>query len=136
LKPGTTDGADITALEQRCHAAMNDDINTPVMIGELFEGVRIINSVNDGKIALTAAGIEKLNMLMHGMVHDVLGLKHEQMAAADDHALDGLVGEFIRMRAEAKGRRDFAASDAIRERLAALGINLKDTKEGTTWERA
>lgn len=136
LKPGTTDGADITALEQRCHAAMNDDINTPVMIGELFEGVRIINSVNDGKIALTAAGIEKLNMLMHGMVHDVLGLKHEQMAAADDHALDGLVGEFIRMRAEAKGRRDFAASDAIRDRLAALGINLKDTKEGTTWERA
>lgn len=136
LKPGASDGADIAALEHRCYAAMNDDINTPVMIGELFEGVRIINSVNDGKLPLTATSIGQLAALMRAMVHDVLGLKHEQQNSGDDIAMDGLVGEFIRMRAEAKARKDFAASDAIRDRLLALGIALKDTKEGTTWSRA
>ncbi len=115
---------------------MNDDLNTPVMIAELFEGVRIINSVNDGKLSLTDAGIDRLKELFQRMVFDVLGLKPEQQAANDDVAMNGLVQEFIRMRAEAKARKDFAASDGIRDRLAALGITLKDTKEGTTWERA
>lgn len=136
LKPGASDGADIAALEQRCYDAMNDDINTPVMIGELFDGARIINSVNDGKLPLTAGGIDHLSTLMNSMVFDVLGLKQEQQAVGDDHAMDGLVQEFIRLRAEAKARKDFAASDAIRDRLLALGISLKDTKEGTTWARA
>lgn len=135
LKPGDLDGADIAALEQRCHTAMNDDINTPVMIGELFEGVRIINSVNDGKLGLSAASLDRLATLMRVMVHDVLGLQQEPRFVADDRAMDGLVAEFIRMRAEAKARKDFAASDAIRDRLLVLGIALKDTKEGTTWER-
>lgn len=135
LKPGSSDGTDIASLEERCYSAMNDDINTPVMIGELFEGVRIINSVNDGKLTLTAASITRLSALMQSMVFDVLGLKHEQAALQDDRAMDGLVGEFIRMRAEAKARKDYAGSDAIRDRLAALGITLKDTKEGTTWSR-
>ncbi|MBP7409039.1 MAG: cysteine--tRNA ligase [Flavobacteriales bacterium] len=138
LKSGAMDEADIASLEQRCHAAMNDDLNTPVMIAELFEGVRIINSVNDGKLALTGPAIERLKQLFDAMVFDVLGLKKEEGAlrqAQGDSAMDGLVGEFIRMRAEAKAKKDFVASDAIREKLAALGIVLKDGKEGTTWER-
>ena len=136
LKAGTADGADVAALEARCHAAMNDDLNTPVMIGELFEGVRIINSVNDGRLTLTAASIDKLRTLMQQMVLEVLGLAHERAAQADDRTLDGLVQAFIRMRAEAKAKKDFAASDAIRDRLLELGITLKDTKEGTIWSRS
>ena len=136
LKAGATDGADIAALEARCLSAMNDDLNTPVMIGELFEGVRIINSVNDGRLTLTAASIDKLRTLMQQMVLEVLGLTHERVAQADDRTLDGLVQAFIRMRAEAKAKKDFAASDAIRDRLLELGIALKDTKEGTTWSRS
>lgn len=139
LKPGAKDEADIVALEQRCYAAMNDDMNTPVMIAELFEGVRIINSVNDGKLMLTDAGIVRLKQLFDAMVFDVLGLKKEQVAlrqAQGDNTMDGLVGEFIRMRAEAKARKDFATGDAIRDKLKGLGIELKDGKEGTTWERA
>ncbi|MCW5899971.1 MAG: cysteine--tRNA ligase [Flavobacteriales bacterium] len=136
LKPGDSDQADIAALEQRCHQAMNDDLNTPVMIAELFEGVRIINSVRDGKMALTASAIERLRSLFKTMVHDVLGLLHEEARADDDQALDGLVRIFIQQRAEAKARKDFATGDRIRDQLAALGIRLVDTKEGTTWERA
>lgn len=136
LTAGERDDADIAALEQRCHDAMNDDLNTPVMIAELFEGVRIINSANDGKVALTAASIERLRGLFQAMVFEVLGLRREDAAQGNDGALDGLVQEFIRQRAAAKARKDFAESDRIRDQLAALGIVLKDTKEGTTWERA
>ena len=136
LKASASNDADIDALEQRCNNAMNDDMNTPVMIAELFEGVRIINSANDGKLALDAANIAKLKALFDTMVFAVLGLRKENEAADNDAVLDGLVQEFIRMRAEAKASKDFAASDAIRDKLMALGIVLKDTKEGTTWERA
>ncbi|MBL8011988.1 MAG: cysteine--tRNA ligase [Flavobacteriales bacterium] len=137
LKAAEADEADIDALERRCHAAMNDDLNTPVMIAELFEAVRIINSVHDGKLKLTEASIGKLRTMMRVLVRDVLGIREEVAdAKGDDHALDALVQEFIRLRAEAKARKDFATGDAIRDRLAAIGIVLKDTKEGTTWERA
>ncbi len=140
LRPATNadPGQDeaVRALAQRCHAAMNDDLNSPVMIAELFEAVRLINSANDGKVALGATAIEDLRTLMKAMVFDVLGLRTETAAAGDDTALDGLVQEFIRMRAEAKARKDFAASDRVRDQLASLGIVLKDTKEGTTWQRA
>ncbi|MBL7981673.1 MAG: cysteine--tRNA ligase [Flavobacteriales bacterium] len=140
LRPATNadPGQDeaVRGLAQRCHTAMNDDLNSPVMIAELFEAVRLINSANDGKVALGATAIEELRSLMNAMVFDVLGLRTEAAAAGDDTALDGLVQEFIRMRAEAKARKDFAASDRVRDQLAALGIVLKDTKEGTTWQRA
>lgn len=135
LKAGSTDDVDVAALGQRCYAAMNDDLNTPVMIAELFEGARIINSVRDGKQALTQPGIDRLKQLMEQMVYDVLGLQQEQVAGGDDKALEGLVQEFIRMRAEAKAAKDYATGDRIREQLDALGIRIMDTKEGTTWER-
>ena len=135
LKASETSDADIEALGSRCYAAMNDDLNTPVMIAELFEGVRIINSVNDGKMSLDAARISKLKDLFDTMVFDVLGLRKEKESDGNDSVLDGLVQEFISMRAEAKARKDFAASDAVRDKLLKLGIVLKDTKDGTTWER-
>jgi len=135
LKPAGNEAAEVIALEQRCYAAMNDDLNTPVLIAELFEGVRMINSVHDGKLAIDADGIQRLRDLFNTMVFDVLGLKKEVENKSDDAILDGLVKEFIRMRAEAKAKKDFATSDRIREQLKVLGIELMDTKEGTTWER-
>ena len=138
LEPTGADNAGITTLVQRCYAAMNDDLNTPILIAELFEGVRIINSARDGKVWLSAEAIAGLRELYATMVFDVLGLSKEngRADARSDAIMDGLVQEFIRMRAEAKAQRDFAASDGIRDRLATLGIILKDTKQGTTWERA
>ncbi|MCB0795433.1 MAG: cysteine--tRNA ligase [Flavobacteriales bacterium] len=135
LRPAASSEVDVAALEQRCYDAMNDDLNTPVMIAELFEGVRIINSVNDGKLSLDQEGIDQLSRLFEAMVFDVLGLMREGAGAASDRVLDGLVKEFIHMRAEAKASRDFATSDRIRDRLLELGIQLNDTKEGTTWNK-
>ncbi|MBP7449612.1 MAG: cysteine--tRNA ligase [Flavobacteriales bacterium] len=136
LRATGSDDAGVAALEQRCYDAMNDDLNTPVMIAELFEGVRLVNSIHDGKIAIDPNGLDRLRTLFRTLTNDVLGLRQEQRPDTDDRTLDAMVQEFIRMRAEAKARKDFATSDRLRDQLASWGIILKDTKEGTSWERA
>lgn len=135
VKPGATDDLDVTALEDACYAALNDDLNTPVMIAQLFDGVRTINSANDGKAQLTAAGIERLKVLYRTMMQDVLGIRDEEVKKDDDLSNE-LMNVLLAMRADAKANKDFATSDRIRETLAAIGITIKDTKEGTTWSHA
>ncbi|QQR87715.1 MAG: cysteine--tRNA ligase [Flavobacteriales bacterium] len=135
VKPGATDDLDVTALEDACYAAMNDDLNTPVMIAQLFDGVRTINSANDGKAQLTAASIERLKVLYRTMMQDVLGIRDEEVKK-DDGLSNELMNVLLAMRADAKANKDFATSDRIRDTLAAIGITIKDTKEGTTWSHA
>jgi cysteinyl-tRNA synthetase len=136
LKASGSSSEDVPALAQRCYDAMNDDLNTPVMIAELFEASRIINSARDGKLQVTKQDIDLLKELMHGMIDDVLGLKKESESGQDDQAMDRVMRMVMEMRAKAKADRDFVTSDRIRDMLAEVGIVLKDTKEGTTWERA
>ncbi|NCQ12163.1 MAG: cysteine--tRNA ligase, partial [Bacteroidetes bacterium] len=65
---------------------------------------------------------------------DILGLQAES-ANQDDQLLDGLMETIIQLRQDARQRKDYATSDLIRDKLAALQIVLKDGKEGTGWER-
>jgi cysteinyl-tRNA synthetase len=125
----------VTALEQACYDAMNDDLNTPIMIAQLFDGVRMINSANDGRLSLSAADVARLQQLFHTMLFDVLGLRRETAPVANDGALDEVMRMVLAMRAEAKATKNFALSDRIRDQLAVAGITIKDTKEGTTWQR-
>ena len=139
LKPGAAAGAgasaEITALEQACYDAMNDDLNTPILIAQLFDGVRMINSANDGRLALSTADVDRLKQLFHTMLFDVLGLRREAATTSDDGALDEVMRMVLAMRAEAKATKNFALSDRIRDQLAAAGITIKDTKDGSTWHR-
>ena len=128
-------GDAIAKLEQACYDAMNDDLNTPVMIAHLFDGVRMINGANDGKLALSADDIAHLTALYDTMLLDVLGLRREEEAKADDGALDTVMDLVLALRAEAKTTKNFALSDRIRDQLAAAGITVTDTKEGSTWGR-
>ena len=137
LKP-TTEGAafDVDALMQACNAAMNDDLNSPVMIAHLFDGVRAINGAKDGNVALSQDRLEQMRKLFNDMLFTVMGLKPEAEAKADDDLSAGLMDVLLGMRADAKNRKDFAASDLIRDKLTALGVTVKDTKDGPVWERA
>jgi cysteinyl-tRNA synthetase len=128
---GTTD-VDLAALQQRCYDAMNDDFNSPVLIAELFEATRIINSVHDGKLKIDAANLETLKNIITTFVFDVLGLKDEQ-AANDD--LPKVMGLVVNLRNEAKANQDYATSDKIRDGLQKIGFQLKDSKEGTNWSK-
>ncbi|HLG03094.1 MAG TPA: DALR domain-containing protein, partial [Bacteroidia bacterium] len=134
LQPSGKSTFDVPEFEQRCYEAMNDDFNTSVLLAELFDAVRIINSVADGREQLTATAIQKLQETVHTFVFDVLGLKDDILIAATSEVTDGLMQLIIRMRDQARAKKDFAASDLIRDELAKLQIVLKDGKEGTSWE--
>lgn len=133
LKGAATSTLDIAAWKQLCYDAMNDDFNSPILIAQLFEGVRYTNLLKEGKETLTTADLENFIKAMHGFVFDVLGLKDEKGQENGGEKLDGVVNMLIEMRKEARANKNFALSDEIRNKLATLGIELKDTKEGTTF---
>lgn len=133
LKTSASSTTNITAWKQKCYDAMNDDFNTSILLAQLFEAVRIINSVNDGKETLTADDLALLKQTLHDFVFDVLGLKDDIRENAGD-TTEGLMQLIIRMRADARAKKDFATSDLVRDELAKVNIVLKDSKEGTSWE--
>lgn len=122
----------IDELRQRCYTAMNDDFNSPVLIGELFEMVRMINSIYDGKLAVTESILAEITALMEHFVYDVLGLVDDNTGTED---FEKLMDVIVALRNEAKKNKDYATSDRIRERLNELGIQLKDSKDGTLWNK-
>lgn len=124
---------DIAAWKQLCYDAMNDDFNSPILIAQLFEGVRYINLINDGKESLTAADLEIFSLTMNAFVFDVLGLEDEKTTDSSNDKLEGAVNMLISMRNQARADKNFALSDQIRDQLITLGIQLKDGKEGTTF---
>jgi cysteinyl-tRNA synthetase len=132
LKPSETSSVDVSSLEKDCFAALNDDLNSPVAISVLFDGVRIINSVNEGKETLTKEDIESFKKLYNAVVFDILGLKKEEKTNTE--LTDYLIKFVLDLRQKAKANRDFATSDKIRDELNRLGITVKDTKDGTVWE--
>ena len=121
-------------IQARSYAALDDDFNSPVLIAELFEVVRIINSVYDGKMTISEVDHHKLKSYIQAFVFDVLGLKDDQ-SGTEDGSADGLMQLIIKIRNEAKTNKDFATSDRIRDELNALGIQLKDSKDGTLWNK-
>lgn len=125
---------DLKSLKDRCYAAMDDDFNSPILIAELFELVRLINSVYDGKQTVNAASLADIKLLVQYFVFDVMGLKDDQLAGESD-SFDKLMDVVISMRNEAKQNKDFATSDRIRQELSAVGIQLKDSKDGTLWNK-
>ncbi|MBC7913554.1 MAG: cysteine--tRNA ligase, partial [Pyrinomonadaceae bacterium] len=132
LKPSETSDVDIASIRQRCYDAMNDDFNSPVAIAELFEAARIINSVYDGKAAISVSDLKELKDLIQYFVYDIMGLKPE-LAQTED--LSQVMDFIIQLRSEAKSNKDYLTSDKIRIGLQELGIQLKDSKEGTSWSK-
>jgi len=119
------ESVNITELKDKCYSAMNDDFNTPVLIAHLFDGVKTINSIKDGNL-------DMLRELYLDFVNDILGLKEEE-DGGDDILTSKLIETLLNLRKEAKLNKDFTTADKIRDQLTALGLTLKDTKEGTEW---
>lgn len=113
---------------------MNDDLNTPVMISHLFDGVRMINSVADGKEKISDTDLEKLQKLYDAMAFDVLGLKKPEDICVDTELTGKLIDAILDIRQEAKNVNDYTTADRIRKKLTDLGITIKDTKGGARWE--
>ncbi len=125
---------DVASLKDKCFAALSDDLNSPVAIAHLFDGVKMINSIKAGNEKISAGDLEELKTFYQNIVFDVLGLKEEEVAdAGDNQALAGAMELLINLRRDAKANKDWATADKIRDDLSAIGIELKDTKDGVEW---
>jgi cysteinyl-tRNA synthetase len=133
LKPSDGSTEDIASLHKACYDAMNDDLNTSVLMAQLFDAARIINSTNDGKSSLTQADIELLNGIFKDFLFDICGVKFDEDTGESSRVLHNVVDVLLEMRAKAKADKNFQLSDELRNKLVAAGVKIKDGKEGSTW---
>ena len=136
LKISDNSTSDIEQLKVNCYNALNDDLNSPILIAHLFDGAKMINSINDENSTITAEDLEKLLQLYKCMVNDVLGLQLPNGSNDDSNQelLAKTVELLLSLRQEAKQKKEWAWSDQIRDSLTALGFEIKDTKEGADWK--
>lgn len=139
--PGLPEGADggmLQAIEDARAAfveAMDDDFNTPAAMAGLFDFNKIANTLLNSDAPIQRGTLEAIDGFYRETGGQVLGVIPERastLANGDREA--GLIRLLIELRAEARKRKDFAAADSIRSRLAELGVTLEDGKDGTTWK--
>ncbi len=134
IRPANLSTADVHGLKEKCYDAMNDDLNSPIVISHLFDAARIINSVKDGKETLTQEDIYELQNVFQLFLFDILGMKDEASAEGDSYeAFSKAVDLLLSIRQQAKANKDWATSDKIRNELTAMGFEIKDTKDGAEW---
>ena len=131
--PSAPANAEVEGLTDKVYDALCDDLNTPIALSVLFDAVRIVNSAKDKSIALNADDLQQLQSLFSTVLTDVLGLEDETTDAASGKLVDGLIGMVVEQRRLAKAAKDWATSDRIRDELKALGVQIKDTKDGCEW---
>ncbi|MDA7558477.1 cysteine--tRNA ligase [Flavobacteriaceae bacterium] len=133
IQGGTNSTFDVKSWSQKCYDALNDDFNTPILIAELFSVVKLVNQVKDQKASLTSDDINFLTNQMNAFVFDILALTNDTLTQDNHNTLSNTVEVLIKLRAEARANKDFALSDKIRDELSAIGIQLKDGKDGTSF---
>lgn len=125
---------DISGLKEKCYAALNDDLNSPIAIAHLFDGVKMINAIKAGGEKITAQDAKALSLFYKSIVFNVLGLKKEQAEdKGKNELLSGAIDLLLNLRLEAKNNKDWGTADKIRNELSSLGVEIKDTKEGFEW---
>ena len=132
LEAGKTSTFKVMDWRGDCYAAMNDDFNSPILISHLFEAVKVINLIKDGKASLNTEDLALFKTTIKAFVFDVLGLMNE-ISEGNSDKINGVVELLIQLRKEAREDKNWALSDQIRDELLVLGIQLKDGREGTTY---
>ncbi len=132
LKTHESSTVNVKQLKEQCETAIADDLNTPVLIAALFEGVKWINAINEGSEKISVADLAILkDQIINPLVFDVLGLVQE---TSNDSLTPKLIELILNIRMEAKKNKDFETSDRIRHQMEALGVVVKDKKDGFEWE--
>ncbi len=136
VTPGC-DVKEVQVLKENVYNALCDDLNTPVALSYLFEAVRMVNQIKDGTMEIGKEDKAVLEFLLKDIAGNVLGISGEEGGSDDNGAasevIDGLMNMILDERKTAKAAKDWAKSDRIRDELKAVGIQIKDTKEGAEW---
>lgn len=131
LQPTDETSFDIVAWKEKCYHALIDDFNSPILISHLFEAVKFIFGLKDGKEKISSQDLQELKSLMNAFVFEVLGLK--MIEENNNEKLDQSLQVLIDLRNQARKAKNFELSDQIRDKLLEKGIELKDGREGTTY---
>ena len=135
ITPAATSNVDVKSLRTKCFEAMNDDLNTPIVISHLFDGAKMINNIIAGNNTISADDLKDLKETFHLFCFDILGLKEENDSNEEREVAFGkVVDMLLEQRMMAKANKDWATSDKIRNELTALGFEIKDGKEGSEWK--
>ena len=136
LKASDVSTVDVKDLRRKCYDAMNDDLNSPIVIAHLFDAARAINSVKDGKATISAEDLKELQDVFHTFVFDILGIKDEAASGGSNNneAFGKAMDLLLTIRQQEKANKDWATSDKIRNELTAIGFDIKDTKDGAEWK--
>ena len=129
-----TSGFSIESWKKNCYQAMNDDFNSPILIAELFSAVKFINQIKENKASISEKDLLTLNSCFNAFIFEILGL-HNLNETENNHKekLENSIKLLIKIREEARENKDFKLSDKIRNELEQIGIQLKDSKEGTNF---
>ena len=130
---GNEASKELLDIKDKVYEALCDDMNTPIALSHIFDAVKIINSAKDGHTKLNQGDKEVLELLFQDILNGVLGIVDETSDDSSQKIIAGLMEMIIDVRKEAKANKDWATSDKIRDSLKALGVNIKDTKEGCEW---
>ena len=125
---------DVEALAERCNNAMEDDMNTAMLLGHLLSGITQINKLAEGSDTISAEDLKRLKDLYHSWVFLVLGLELPEASGLAKEISGDLIEMILEIRHDAKSNRDFETADRIRNELTKLGIAVKDRKDGADWE--
>ena len=133
LTPKDKSTIDVSSFKSKCDQAMNDDLNTPIVLSYLFDAVKIINSAKESKYDLTSQDIEQLKTLFTKYAVNIFGLCNSQEENSASN-IDGLMSLILDVRTQLKASQDWSTADKIRDGLNNLNIEIKDTKNGATWK--
>ncbi len=135
LKPAEKTNIELFDLKEKCNEAMDDDLNTPIVISNLFESAKAINTIYDGKATISSEDLDKLQSTWKTFVVDILGLIMDDTAGStsNNNAYKGAVNLLLTIRQRAKQNKDWATSDEIRNALTQMGFTIKDKKDGFEW---
>ena len=135
ITPSSNSTVNIKDLREKCYEAMNDDLNSPIVISLLFDGAKIINNIIAGNATISEEDLEDLKSTYYLFTYDILGLKEEKSSSdSRETAYGKVVDMLLEQRMKAKANKDWATSDMIRNELTALGFEIKDTKDGFSWK--
>ena len=124
---------DVQELEKKCYGAINDDFNTPILIAHLFEAVKLINLIKANKASLNNNDLILLKSIFDIFANQVLGLKRENHQKSNDFTNE-IMDVILKLRKHAKINQDFITADLIRDELDGLGIQIKDSRDESSWE--
>lgn len=134
ITPSASSSVEVKHIREKCYEALNDDLNSAMVIANLYEAATIINSATAGNITLTEEDIEELQSVFDLFLFDILGIRNELKSSGNYDAFGKAVDMLLDIRAQAKANKDWATSDRIRDELAKAGFEIKDGKDGTEWK--